>query len=161
MLYQIYEMNHAAIAPLREAAKMRKRMIESVYNPTSYTSMGKGFAAGYDLFEAMTRRYGKPEWNINSTEINGCQVPVKEQVVWSKPFYDLVHFERANGQLDVVQEDEQVDPRVLIVAPLSGHYATLLRGTVEAFLPDHEVYITDWADARTVPLMVADCGMTL
>ena len=64
----------------------------------------------------------------------------------------MLHFERANGQLDVVQDDEQVDPRVLIVAPLSGHYATLLRGTVEAFLPDHEVYITDWADARTVPL---------
>ena len=94
----------------------------------------------------MTRRYGKPEFGITSAEVDGRRVGVSEEVVWQKPFCSLLHFRRD------LPKDHSPDPKVLIVAPLSGHYATLLRGTVEAMLAHHDVFITDWADARMVPL---------
>ncbi len=151
MLYHAYELNHAAVAPLRHLMDMNKRLCSSPYNPVSYTWTGKNISAACDLFEAVTRRYDKPAWGLDSTEINGVTVPVSEHVVWEKPFGRLLHFERQGAALAKAKGD-QVDPRVLIVAPLSGHYATLLRATVETFLPDSEVFITDWADAREVPM---------
>ena len=99
------------------------------------------------MFERTTRRYGKPELGLDDTEVNGMRVPVEIHIVWERPFCRLLHFER---KLERPLRHPQ--PRVLIVAPMSGHYATLLRGTVEAFLPTHEVYITDWTDARMVPV---------
>jgi poly(3-hydroxybutyrate) depolymerase len=104
-------------------------------------------AAACELFERTTRRYGKPEWGLHDTEVNGLRVPIEIKSVWEKPFGRLLHFDRK-----MARPLRHPQPRVLIVAPMSGHYATLLRGTVEAFLPSHEVYITDWADARMVPL---------
>ncbi|NJM34800.1 MAG: polyhydroxyalkanoate depolymerase, partial [Rhodomicrobium sp.] len=104
-------------------------------------------AAGCEVFENVTRRYGKPEWGITETKIYGMPVPVSERVVRSKPFCNLVRFERDEAVIG-----RRYDPKVLIVAPLSGHYATLLRGTVKAMIPEHDVYITDWTDARNVPL---------
>ncbi|MFL0799266.1 MAG: polyhydroxyalkanoate depolymerase [Agarilytica sp.] len=152
MLYHAYEMNHAVVGPLRHLVDFNKRFCQSPYNPMSYTWAGKNVSAACDLFEAVTRRYDKPQWGLDSTTINGVSVPVKEHVVWEKPFARLLHFERDAANKAKATGKDSVDPRVLIVAPLSGHYATLLRGTVETFLPEHEVFVSDWADARNVPL---------
>lgn len=152
MLYHVYEMNHLALAPLRKLAKLQKEMLETSYNPFINTVVNKSIIAAYEVFEHSTRRYDKPAWNLPHTTIEGVQVPVEDKVVWSRPFCNLVHFKRADGHLELIHEPGHVDPRVLMIAPMSGHYATLLRATVEAFLPDHEVFISDWVDARHVPL---------
>jgi poly(3-hydroxybutyrate) depolymerase len=108
--------------------------------------MARTMAAACELFERTTRRYAKPSFGLDSTTIGGRSVSVTEEVIWSRPFCRVVHFRRAQGHGAPKQ------PKLLIIAPMSGHYATLLRGTVEAFLPTHEVMITDWADASMVPL---------
>lgn len=147
MLYQFYEWNHAAVAPFRKAARWSRAALTHDGNPLSGTLLGKMLAAGCDVFENATKRYGKPAFGLDETDIEGRTVPVLERVVWEKPFCRLIHFEREPSALK-----GRRDPTLLIVAPLSGHYATLLRGTVETLLPTHEVYITDWTDARMVPL---------
>jgi len=153
MLYHAYELNHAAVAPLREVAEFGKQFFNSPFNPASYTWVGKNMSAACDLFESLTRRYGKPEWNLDTTKVNSHTVPVRARAIWQKPFCRLVHFERDQEMMHKAHGGQKwAHPRVLLVAPLSGHYATLLRRTVDAFLPDHEVYVTDWADARQVPL---------
>jgi poly(3-hydroxybutyrate) depolymerase len=146
-MYWFYEMSQAAVIPSRALADATRLLFKNPVNPWAHTTVGKSFAAAAELFERSTRRYGKPEWRISSTLVGGERVPVHVTPVWQRPFCRLLHFERA---LEHVPHRPQ--PRVLIVAPMSGHYATLLRGTVEAFLPNHDVYITDWADARTVPV---------
>ena len=103
-------------------------------------------AAACEVFERTTRRYSKPRFDIDHAIINGHKVAVSEDVVWQRPFCRLLHFRR-----DDLREPVNGNPKVLLIAPMSGHYATLLRGTVEALLPDHDVYITDWQDARAVP----------
>ncbi len=121
-------------------------MLSNPANPFTHTHLGKQVAAACELFERTTRRYGKPAFNLPTTLVGGERVAVTERVVWERPFCKLIHFDRA------ITRAHKPDPKLLIVAPMSGHYATLLRGTVEAFLPNHEVYITDWTDARMVPL---------
>ena len=148
-LYHFYEMQHAALSPFRAAADAGRLFFQNPVNPFAHTMWGKSMAAGLEMFERATRRYGKPEWGIEETTVGGEHVPVHPHVVWERPFCQLVHFAR------VVTKPRR-DPKVLIVAPMSGHYATLLRGTVEALIPDHDVYITDWADARMVPLAAGD-----
>jgi poly(3-hydroxybutyrate) depolymerase len=145
-LYWFYEMSHAALNPSRAWADATRLFFKNPINPYSYTTFGKSVAAACELFERSTRRYGKPEWRISSTMVGGERVPVHTSVVWERPFCKLVHFERA-----FAHRPKRPQPRLLIVAPMSGHYATLLRGTVEAFLPNHDVYVTDWVDARMVP----------
>ena len=152
MLYHLYEFNYALLKPFRDAAGFSKKVLDSKMNPASYTFPGRLVGAACDLFETVTRRYDKPAFNLPSTEINGKEVRIEETVVFSKPFMNLIHFKRNEEDFISVHGKPRIEPRVLIVAPLSGHYSTLLRGTVESFLPDHEVFITDWADARTVPL---------
>jgi len=152
MLYSLYELGHLSVAPLRIAALMQSSMLRSPMNPLGDTEVGRTAAAAADLFESMTRRYRKPDWQLPTTKINGADVPVTPKSVWSSPWADMIHFERDAEQLKEARGD-RVDPTVLLVAPMSGHYATLLRDTVGAFLPDHEVYITDWADARMVPVI--------
>ena len=144
--YQIYEFNHAALAPWRAVADATKIAFQNPLNPFSETTFGRSVAAAAELFERTTRRYGKPEFGLHETIVDGRTVPVAERIVWRKPFCSLRHFQRE------LPNSRAADPKVLIVAPLSGHYATLLRGTVEAMLPEHEVFITDWQDARMVPL---------
>lgn len=112
------------------------------WNPMAYTPAGRTIAAGAEMIERMTRRYGKPAFNLPETKIDGKKVAVKEEIIARKPFCRLLHFKR---------DTNRNDPQVLLVAPMSGHYATLLRGTVEALLPHHDVYTTDWIDARQVP----------
>ena len=146
MFYQLYELNHAALRPLRVAAEMGHMAISNPLNPWAKTSLGRSVAATFEVIERATRRYGKPSFDLPTTVVDGHEVPVVEKVAWQKPFCHLVHFERE------VPRGRPADPKVLIVAPMSGHYATLLRGTVEAMLPAHEVYITDWIDARMVPM---------
>lgn len=146
MFYQMYELNHAALQPYRALADAVKLFYSHPLNPASQTSFGRSVAGAAELFERTTRRYAKPEFGITETRVDFVRVPVKEKTVWSKPFCNLIHFERK------LSADRRPDPKILIVAPMSGHYATLLRGTVETFLPSAEVFITDWTDARMVPL---------
>ena len=115
-------------------------------NPFAKTPVGRSLSATFEVIERATRRYGKPPFELPTTVVDGKEVAITEKVVWQKPFCHLLHFERD------LPADRPGDPKVLIVAPMSGHYATLLRGTVEAMLPAHDVYITDWIDARMVPL---------
>ena len=147
MLYHAYEMTHAAMGPMRAAAKMSSQALLSPYNPFSISYPARATAAACEMFVNATRRYGKPEFGIETTEVMEETVPVIEDIVIDKPFGKLLHFKRDHPIVHA-----RNDPKVLIVAPMSGHFATLLRGTVEAMLPEHEVYITDWVDARDVPL---------
>ena len=146
-MYWMYEMAQASLNPARAVTDATKILFQNPLNPWSHTEVGKSIAAGCELFERTTRRYGKPEWGLHDTEVNGVRTPIEIRTVWEKPFCRLLYFDRK-----LTRPLRSPQPRVLIVAPMSGHYATLLRGTVEAFLPSHEVYITDWSDARMVPL---------
>lgn len=146
MFYHLYELNHAALGPFRAAADVTKLYFQNPLNPLTHTQYGRSVAAACEVFERTTRRYGKPAFGIPTTLVGGTRVAVTERVVWERPFCRLVHFQRA------LPDNRRRDPKVLLVAPMSGHYATLLRGTVEALLPRHEVYITDWIDARMVPM---------
>ncbi|TRO94441.1 polyhydroxyalkanoate depolymerase [Glycocaulis profundi] len=155
MLYSFVEMTRAAMLPWRAAANITREALRHPLNPAGETLMGRQAAAAADLFETLTRYYGKPDWEVSPVEIDGRAVDVSVETVWSKPFCDLLHFKRdraALGRARGVKQGAIEDPKVLLVAPMSGHHATLLRGTVQAFLPDHEVYITDWTDARLVPV---------
>jgi poly(3-hydroxybutyrate) depolymerase len=152
MLYSLYELGHLSMAPFRFAAMMNSSLLRSPLNPVADTEIARAAAAASDLFESVTRRYRKPDWNLPFTRVNGSEVAVTPETAWSSPWCQMLHFERDAKALRKAR-GEQSDPSVLLVAPMSGHYATLLRGTVEAFLPDHEVYVTDWADARMTPLI--------
>jgi poly(3-hydroxybutyrate) depolymerase len=144
--YYWYELQHAALGPIRAAVDATRLFYRNPVNPLTHTTFGKSVAAGCEMFERVTRRYGKPDWNIPPLKIDGEQVAIHPHVVWERPFCKLVHFEHA------LPDSYRSHPKVLMVAPMSGHYATLLRGTVEAFLPKHDVYITDWVDARMVAM---------
>lgn len=147
MLYQWYELGRAVVEPARAAADANGLLFTNPFNLLTHTDAGRQAAAACEVFERSTRHYPKPEFRIDSVRIDGTTATVHEKVVWQKPFCRLVHFQR-----DICPERAAGDPRLLIIAPMSGHFATLLRGTVEALLPNHDVYITDWADARDVPL---------
>ena len=146
MFYQLYEMNHAVMAPFRATADAMRLAYRNPLNPLSHTVIGRTMAAGFEVFERVTRRYGKPEFGLPTTTVNGQAVAVREEIVWQKPFCNLIHFQRD------LPAGAAPGPRILIVAPMSGHYATLLRGTVEALIQSADVYITDWIDARMVPV---------
>jgi len=147
LLYHAYEMTHAAMGPFRAAARLSHEALTSPLNPVSSWYPNRASAAALEMFINATRRYAKPEFEIDTIEVDGAPAEIREKVVLSRPFCDLLHFERHS-----TAAKKRSDPKVLIVAPLSGHYATLLRGTVKAMLPEHDVYITDWRDARDVPL---------
>ncbi|RWC41335.1 polyhydroxyalkanoate depolymerase [Mesorhizobium sp.] len=146
MFYQFYELNHAAVQPARFYADAVRMFYTNPLNPFTHTSWGRSIAATAELFERTTRRYSKPQFGLTKTVVDWKSVDVTEKTVWSRPFCNLLRFERA------VPAGRRPDPKLLIVAPMSGHYATLLRGTVEAMLPHADVHITDWVDARMVPL---------
>jgi len=146
MQYHAYELAHAIISPMRMAAHGLRLQLTSPLNPFAITPFAKSVAAACEVFEGITHRYGKPEWAFDETTIGAVPVAVTPEVALHKPFCNLVHFAR-----DLSAVGERHDPKVLVVAPMSGHYATLLRGTVQAMLPEHEVYITDWIDARHIP----------
>jgi poly(3-hydroxybutyrate) depolymerase len=140
-------MTHAAMGPMRTAARMSSQALRNPFFPFAESLPVRATAAACEMFINATKRYAKPEFGINRTVIGGQAVPVAEEVALERPFCRLVRFRRM-GPL----AEARRDPPVLVVAPMSGHFATLLRGTVEAMLPEHEVWITDWRDARDVPL---------
>lgn len=141
-LYAWLEMQYAAFAPLRVAIGGTQSLLDAPLNPISQTLFARSMSAACELFERATRRYKKPRWNIHAKTEDGAHITSEPIIVWEKPFCRLLHFERSNLKQY---------PKLLIVAPMSGHHATLLRGTVERFLPSHDIYITDWIDARMVP----------
>jgi poly(3-hydroxybutyrate) depolymerase len=143
LLYQLYELNYNAAQPLHFFAQALQAALKSPFFPGGRSDFGRLIGASAEMIERMTRRFGKPEFALPETTIAGETVEVTEEVVLEKPFCQLRHFVRAV---------DRNDPRVLIVAPMSGHHATLLRGTVKALLPHHDCYITDWVDAKQVPL---------
>jgi len=152
MLYTLYEAGYYASTPLRLAARATRDFWSSPLNPAKDSEVGRRLFAGADLFANLTRRYGRPAWGIDSVDIDGHPVRVRPTEVWKSPWCKLTHFSRDMADMRKAGRRE-LEPAVLIVAPLSGHYATLLRGTVEAFLQDHEVFITEWQNARNVPVL--------
>jgi poly(3-hydroxybutyrate) depolymerase len=144
MLYQYYEWQKASLEPMRLFASGALQLLDLPGNPLRETALGRWTAATLDHFEHNTQNFAKPGFGHTHTVIDGVEVPVIEEVADRRIWCDLLHFRRA--------VDRPRDARVLLVAPLSGHFATLLRGTVAAFLPDHDVFITDWSNARDVPL---------
>ncbi len=147
MLYHLYELGQAAISPARVAAQSTRFLMRNPFNPLSYTNLGRNAAAAAELLERTTRRYNKPTFGITRTMVKGVQASVTEETVWRRPFCNLIRFRK-----HFPDDTAPAQPRLLIFAPLSGHFATLLRGTVEAMLPFADVYITDWKDARFVHL---------
>ncbi|MFE0840774.1 polyhydroxyalkanoate depolymerase [Achromobacter insolitus] len=146
MLYQLHEMQRAFLTPFAAFTDAGSQLFSSPYSPLAYTPISRQMAAGYELMTRIGKEYQKPAWNLPTTEIKGKSVRVIEGVAMDKPFCRLLHFQRD------VRHAGRDDPKVLLVAPLSGHHATLLRDTVRALLPAHDVYVTDWVDARMVPL---------
>jgi len=143
MLYYMHEMQHYALMPVRAFGDMLKFALTNPMNPLSHTPMAKQILSATEIFERITRQYTKPEWRLPTTIIDGKEVAVTEEVAVKRTYCHLTHFKR---------DTDRKDPKLLIVAPLSGHFATLLRGTVEAMLPNHDVYITDWQDCRFIPV---------
>ncbi len=152
MLYALHELAFYGAAPFRESARLARDFWSSPLNPAADTQAARALSAAAEVTAGLTRRYGKPEWRLDTVEINDVDVRVRKTVVWSSPWVDLVHFTREAADLRRAGCNGP-QPTVLIVAPLSGHYATLLRGTVRTFLQDHEVYVTDWKNARDVPVL--------
>ena len=151
MLYALHETAYRTAAPLRVAAELARDFWRSPFNPAAASDFGRTLSASADLTASLTRRYFRPDWNLDSVIVNGRAVDVSRQTVWRSPWVKLRQFSRdpeglrrAGAPLD--------SPAVLIAAPLSGHFATLLRGTVQTFLADHDVYVTDWSNARDVPI---------
>ncbi|HEY3695237.1 polyhydroxyalkanoate depolymerase [Phenylobacterium sp.] len=152
MLYTLYEAGYYASTPLRSATRLVRDFWGSPLNPAKDTDLARRIFAGADLAANLTRRYGRPAWGIDHVEIDGQPVRVRPTEVWSSPWVKLTHF--ARDMADMRRAGRRaLEPAVLIVAPLSGHYATLLRGTVQAFLQDHEVFISEWSNARDVSIL--------
>jgi poly(3-hydroxybutyrate) depolymerase len=152
MLYAMHEAIYYASMPARLMARAARDFWSSPINPAASTELGRSLYAGADLFANVTRRYGRPAWGIDSVTIDGAPVRVRPVEIWRSPWVKLLHFVRDTADLRRAGRGAP-EPAVLIVAPLSGHHATLLRGTVQAFLEDHEVYVTDWSNARDVPML--------
>jgi poly(3-hydroxybutyrate) depolymerase len=136
---------------MRAAARVGQEVISNPLNPMAITIGSRAMSAALEMFMNATKRYGKPEFGLDETTVDGVPTPILEEVVWSAPFCNVIRFRR-----DSAAAEARNDPKVLIVAPMSGHYATLLRGTVRDMLPDHDIYITDWVDAREVPVSDGD-----
>ena len=149
MLYQLHELNRAFLNPLMQWAETSAKLFSDPVSPLAHTPFAQRFAAGYELLYRLGKDYEKPQFQITSTLINDKTVGIIEEVTETKPFCRLIHFRK---DLDSKARAALKQPVVLLVAPLSGHHSTLLRDTVRALLTKHDVYITDWTDARMVSL---------
>jgi len=147
MLYQFHELQRAFLNPMTALAEAGAKALSDPNNPLYYLPFSSRLAANYELFYRLGKEYEKPAFNLHSTLVDGQDVAVLERVVINNPFCRLVHFQRF-----IEDEKRPADPVVLLVAPLSGHHSTLLRDTVRQLLHAHDVYLTDWVDARMVPL---------
>jgi poly(3-hydroxybutyrate) depolymerase len=159
MLYALHEAAFGLAAPLRLSAEITRSFWRSPLNPAGETDMGRTFYASADTVANLTRRYGKPAWRIEAVTINDRPVAIHCETPWQSPWVKLRYFWR--DPMDLATAGAPGDrPALLIVAPLSGHFATLLRGTVTAFLNDFDVYVTDWSNARDVPITAGRFGFS-
>jgi poly(3-hydroxybutyrate) depolymerase len=150
MLYQWYETQRAMLAPFAEFASASSKLYNHPLSPLHAAPNAQRVSAGFDLMHRLAKDYEKPAFNITTVNVDGVDVAVQEQVRITKPFCRLLRFKRFTDNARALQAMQQ-HPTVLLVAPLSGHHATLLRDTVRSLLKDHKVFITDWTDARMVP----------
>ena len=141
-MYTTYDLNRTLLAPLNQWGAALKKLWSNPAFPLSRTQFGRAIAAGGEVIERATRSFPKPPFGVHATVIEGRDVAVQEEIVLQTPFCNLLRFRRESGRQD---------PKVLLVAPLSGHHATLLRDTAAQLIPDHDLYLTDWIDARLVP----------
>jgi len=151
MLYNLYETQRSLMEPFAEMAQTAAKFLNNPLSPFSQTVYAQRLSAGYDLLYRLGKDYEKPEFNIRSVDVDGTPVAIDERVVLDKPFCELRRFKRFSDDVETLTKTKD-QPVVLVVAPLSGHYATLLRDTVRTLLQGHKVYVTDWKNARLVPL---------
>ncbi|MBT2116187.1 polyhydroxyalkanoate depolymerase [Dyella sp. LX-66] len=150
MLYQIHEWQRAFLGPLSHYADASAKMLTDPSGPFAQVPGAQRMAAGYELLHRLGKEYEKPAFGIHQVESHGQDIAIVERTVLAKPFCELKRFKRYSDDQDTIERLKN-EPSVLVVAPLSGHHATLLRDTVRTLLRDHKVYITDWVDARMVP----------
>jgi poly(3-hydroxybutyrate) depolymerase len=151
MLYQMYEAQRALMAPFSEFASATSKLYSHPLSPFAHTPMAQRVSAGLGLMHRLAKDYEKPRFEITTAKVGGVDIAVQEQVALHKPFCRLLRFKRFTDDPQALNLMKS-QPTVLVVAPLSGHHSTLLRDTVKALLQDHKVFITDWTDARMVPL---------
>ena len=146
MLYDAYQAHNDALSSLRLMAQAWRGVLDHPWAPFGGTPMVRSASAAMELLAHAGMSHERPDFGIRSVAVNGGEVPVREEVVAADPFCNLLHFRK---------EAAREEPVVLVVAPLSGHFATLLRGTVATLLADHDVYLTDWINARNVPIFTS------
>ena len=151
MLYQVYEAQRSLFEPFAEFAQAAAKLYNNPISPFSQTALAHRISATYDLIYRLGKDYEKPQFGIQSVQVLGADVAIQERVEINKPFCELKRFKRYTSDIEALKHLKQ-QPVVLLVAPLSGHYATLLRDTVKNLLADHKVYITDWKNARMISL---------
>jgi poly(3-hydroxybutyrate) depolymerase len=151
MLYQIYETQRSMMEPFADFAQAASKLYSNPLSPFGHNPFAQRVSASYDLMYRLWKDYEKPQFGIQTVNVDGTDVVIHEVIAVDKPFCELRRFKRYTDDPQVLTKLKS-QPAVLIVAPLSGHYATLLRDTVRTMLKDHKVYITDWKNARTVPL---------
>ncbi|WP_295504646.1 polyhydroxyalkanoate depolymerase [Limnohabitans sp. Rim8] len=151
MLYQIFETQRSIMEPFSDLAQAAAKLYSNPLNPMAQTPLAQRVSAGYALMHRLGKDYVKPEFGIRTVKVNQTEVAIHERIEIDKPFCELRRFKRFSDDPETLTMIK-AQPVVLIVAPLSGHYATLLRDTVKTMLQDHKVYITDWKNARLVPL---------
>jgi len=150
-LYHVHDWQQACLAPVRMAAEAAQAACHNPLFPVAYSPAARVIAAGAEMIERTHWPYSKPPFGIASVKLRGQKLAIEEEIVTEKPFCRLLRFRRTAENSELAELISH-DPRVLVIAPLAGHHATLLRDTVRAMLPEHDVYITDWLDARMVPL---------
>ncbi len=158
MLYQLHEFQKALLQPVSSWARAASEVFINASNPASKVPGSDRLAASYELLYRLSKNYKKPEFGIRAVQAHGREIAIHERTIIAKPFCNLIRFKRFSDDLDVIKKLKD-DPAVLVVAPLSGHHSTLLRDTVRTLLQDHKVYITDWIDARIVPVDAGDFGL--
>ncbi len=158
MLYQWHEFNRTWMAPWIHLAEANAKIYS---DPNSWLSALPGadrFSASSELIHRLGKDYEKPPWDIHRIQVDGADVPVVEQEILTTPFCRLLRFKRYTDEAKSIAAMKK-EPAVLVVAPLSGHHATLLRDTVRTLLQDHKVYVTEWIDARLVPITEGAFGL--
>jgi len=143
MMYQSYDLYSRSAEMMNGFIGLSQKLMENPYNPYAKTFLGKSIIAGLDSAFHHTKVYDKQPFDIKTTTIDGETVAITEEIILEKPFCNLIHFK---------QDTKVQQPKLFVVAPLSGHHATLLKATIERLIADHDVYITDWLDAKNVPL---------
>lgn len=151
MLYQTYDLQYKVTRPAYHLASMGQQLLEHPLNPFSYTLMAKPAAAVLEGVSRTLRCYDKQGFDCHTAEVDGKQVLVEERILVDTPFCQLLHFSKPLANLQ--------QPKLLLMAPLSGHHATLLKDTVKSLLSKHDVYITDWKDARDIPVSAGSFDM--